>query len=138
MAETSDYSQVVDLLRAESEAIAKAASRLRAEEIDRVIALLADCKGKIVLLGVGKSGIIAQKIAATMISSGTAAVHLHPSDALHGGLGIVTADDVVLMLSNSGETNELIELLPFLKRREAPLVAILGRPKSTIGERADA
>ncbi|MDX6289282.1 MAG: arabinose-5-phosphate isomerase, partial [Blastocatellia bacterium] len=71
MAEKSDYSQVVDLLRAESEAIAKAASRLRVEEVDRVMALLTGCKGKIILLGVGKSGIIAQKIAATMISSGT-------------------------------------------------------------------
>src|SRR2546423_7764293 len=138
MNERSDYSQVVDLLRAESEAIAKAASRLRAEEIDRVIALLADCKGKIVLLGVGKSGIIAQKIAATMISSGTAAVHLHPSDALHGGLGIVTAEDVVLMLSNSGETDELLQLLPYLKRRKVPLVAIVGNLKSTIAQRADA
>ena len=105
MNERSDYLQVVDLLRAESAAIAKAASRLRAEEVDHVLALLTNCKGKIILLGVGKSGIIAQKIAATMISSGTAAVHLHPSDALHGGLGIVTSEDVVLMLSNSGETD---------------------------------
>ena len=137
-AERSDYSQVVDLLRAESEAIAKAASRLQAEEVDRVIAILTGCKGKIILLGVGKSGIIAQKIAATMISSGTAAVNLHPSDALHGGLGIVTADDVVLMLSNSGETDELLQLLPYLKRRGVPLVAIVGNLKSTIAQRADA
>jgi arabinose-5-phosphate isomerase len=138
MAEKSDYSQVVDLLRAESEAIAKAASRLRVEEVDRVMALLTGCKGKIILLGVGKSGIIAQKIAATMISSGTAAVHLHPSDALHGGLGIVTSEDVVLMLSNSGETDELLQLLPYLNRRQAPLVAIVGNLKSTIAQRADA
>src|SRR5712671_6527875 len=138
MADKSDYSQVVDLLRAESEAIAKAASRLRVEEVDRVMALLTGCKGKIILLGVGKSGIIAQKIAATMISSGTAAVHLHPSDALHGGLGIVTSDDVVLMLSNSGETDELLQLLPYLKRRNVPLVAIVGNLKSTIAQRADA
>jgi arabinose-5-phosphate isomerase len=138
MAERSDYSQVVDLLRAESEAIAKAASRLQAEEIDRVVAILTSCKGKIVLLGVGKSGIIAQKIAATMTSSGTAAVNLHPSDALHGGLGIVTSDDVVLMLSNSGETDELLELLPYLKHRNVPLVAIVGNLKSTIAQRADA
>ena len=138
MAEKSDYSQVVDLLRAESEAIAKAASRLRAEEVDRVIALLTGCQGKIILLGVGKSGIIAQKIAATMISSGTAAVHLHPSDALHGGLGIVTSEDVVLMLSNSGETDELLQLLPYLNRRQVPLVAIVGNLKSTIAQRADA
>lgn len=138
MAEKSDYSQVVDLLRAESEAIAKAASRLRAEEVDRVMALLTGCQGKIILLGVGKSGIIAQKIAATMISSGTAAVHLHPSDALHGGLGIVTSEDVVLMLSNSGETDELLQLLPYLNRRQVPLVAIVGKLKSTIAQRADA
>jgi arabinose-5-phosphate isomerase len=138
MTDSSDYSNVVELLRAESDAIAKAAERLDASHLARVLAIFKGCKGKVIVLGVGKSGIIAQKIAATMTSSGTAAIHLHPSDALHGGLGIVTADDVVLMLSNSGETNELIELLPFLKRREAPLVAILGRPKSTIGQRADA
>src|SRR5712671_5699766 len=138
MADKSDYSQVVDLLRAESEAIAKAASRLRVEEVDRVIGLLTGCQGKIILLGVGKSGIIAKKIAATMISSGTAAVHLHPSDALHGGLGIVNSDDVVLMLSNSGETDELLQLLPYLSRRGVPLVAIVGNLKSTIAQRADA
>ena len=138
MSERSDYSQVVELLRAESEAIAKAASRLQVDEVDRVIAILTGCKGKIILLGVGKSGIIAQKIAATMISSGTAAVNLNPSDALHGGLGIVTADDVVLMLSNSGETDELLQLLPYLKRRGVPLVAIVGNLKSTIAQRADA
>src|SRR5437588_3850230 len=138
MAETSDYSQVVDLLRAESEAIAKAASRLRAQEVDRVVAILTGCKGKIVLLGVGKSGIIAHKIAATMTSSGTAAVYLHPSDALHGGLGIVNPDDVVLMLSNSGETDELLQLLPYLKRRDVPLIAIVGKVKSSIAQRVDA
>src|SRR5437660_11821342 len=132
MVERSDYSQVVDLLRAESEAIAKAAARLRAEEIDRVVEILTNCKGKIVLLGVGKSGIIAQKIAATMTSSGTAALNLHPSDALHGGLGIVTPDDVVIMLSNSGETDELLQLLPFLKRREVPIIAIVAKLSSTI------
>src|SRR6059058_4302744 len=138
MAETSDYSQVVELLRAESEAIAKAASRLLAEEVDRVVAILTRCKGKIILLGVGKSGIIAHKIAATMTSSGTAAVYLHPSDALHGGLGIVNSDDVVLMLSNSGETDELLHLLPYLKRRDVPLIAIVGNLESSIAQRADA
>src|SRR5258707_3763786 len=138
MSERSDYSLVVNLLRVESEAIAKAAARLQAVEIDRVITILTECKGKIILLGVGKSGIIAQKIAATMISSGTAAVNLHPSDALHGGLGMVNSDDVVLMLSNSGETDELLQLLPYLSRRGVPLVAIVGNLKSTIAQRADA
>jgi arabinose-5-phosphate isomerase len=138
MSEQSSFSQVVELLQAEAAAIGKAAARLKAEEIDRVVGLLSDCKGKIVLLGVGKSGIIAQKIAATLTSSGTAAVYLHPSDALHGGLGIVTADDVVIMLSNSGETDELLQLLPYIKRREVPLIAIVGNLKSTIAQRADA
>jgi arabinose-5-phosphate isomerase len=138
MSENSEYSQVVELLRAESEAIAKAAARLSADDLDRVLSILTRCDGKIVLLGVGKSGIIAQKIAATMTSSGTAAIHLHPSDALHGGLGIVNSTDVVIMLSNSGETDELLELLPYLKRREVPLIAIVGNVKSTIAKRADA
>ena len=138
MTNSSDYSHVVELLRVESDAIAKAAARLEASQLERVLSIFKSCKGKVVVLGVGKSGIIAQKIAATMTSSGTAAIHLHPSDALHGGLGIVTADDVVLMLSNSGETNELIELLPFFKRRNVPLVAIVGNLNSTIGRRTDA
>lgn len=138
MSEQSSFSQVVELLKAEADAIGKVAARLQPDEIDRVVAILSDCKGKIVVLGVGKSGIIAQKIAATMTSSGTAAVYLHPSDALHGGLGIVTPDDVVIMLSNSGETDELLELLPYLKRRGVPLIAIVGNLKSTIALRADA
>src|SRR6266700_3735146 len=134
----SYFSQVVDLLRAEADAIGKTAARLRQEQVDRVIEILANCSGKVVVLGVGKSGIIAQKIAATMTSSGTAAIPLHPSDALHGGLGIVTSDDAVLMLSNSGETDELVELLPYLKRKEVPLIAIVGKLNSTIAQRADA
>src|SRR6266480_4169961 len=138
MPEKSDYTQVVDLLRAEAEAIGKAAARLQPGDIDRAIEILARCKGKVVLLGVGKSGIIAQKIAATMTSSGTAAIYLHPSDALHGGLGILTADDVVIMLSNSGETEELVQLLPYVKRRNVPLVAIVGNLKATLAIRADA
>jgi arabinose-5-phosphate isomerase len=138
MDKQTHFSQVVDLLRAEADAIGKTASRLQEDQVDRVIGILASCKAKVVLLGVGKSGIIAQKIAATMTSSGTAAVFLHPSDALHGGLGIVTSEDVVLMLSNSGETDELLQLLPYLKRRNVPLVAIVGKLKSTLARQADA
>ena len=138
MTEGSDHAQVVALLRAEAEAIGKAAARLLAEDIDRAIGILSGCKGKIVLLGVGKSGIIAQKIAATMASAGTAAIYLHPSDALHGGLGILTPDDVVLMLSNSGETDELRQLVPFAKRRGVPIVAIVGNVKASLALGADA
>ena len=138
MSEPGDHSYAVELLRIESDAIASAAARLPAAQLEHVLSILKGCKGKVVVLGVGKSGIIAQKIAATMTSSGTAAIHLHPSDALHGGLGIVTSDDAVLMLSNSGETDELVALLPFLKRRNVPLIAIVGKLNSTIAQRADA
>jgi arabinose-5-phosphate isomerase len=138
MAEESNYAEVVELLRVESDAIAKAAARMKADDVERALAILTNCKGKVILLGVGKSGIIAQKIAATMTSSGTASVYLHPSDALHGGLGIVSSEDAVIMLSNSGETDELLELLPYLKRRKVPLLAIVGNVKSTIAKRADA
>jgi len=132
------FSEVQDFLRLESSAIAQTADRLNFEQVDRVIHLLANCKGKVVLLGIGKSGIIAQKVAATMTSTGTAAVYLHPSDALHGGLGIVTSEDVVIVLSNSGETDEVIEMLPYLHHRRVPIIALLGNLNSTLAQRADA
>jgi arabinose-5-phosphate isomerase len=132
------FAEVVQLLHLESEAIARTASRLDASQIDAVIRLLSGCRGKVVVLGVGKSGIIAQKIAATMTSTGTAALHLHPSDALHGGLGIVNSEDVVMILSNSGETDELVEMLPYLKQRDVPIIAIVGNLRSTIAEKANA
>ena len=129
---------IQQLLRIESEAIAQTAIRLDATQVERVVELLAKCKGKLVILGVGKSGIIGQKIAATMTSAGTAALYLHPSDALHGGLGIVQQDDVVIVLSNSGETNEIVAMLPYLKNRGVPIVAIVGNLNSTLARRADA
>lgn len=138
MTEKNYCAEVQGVLRLESEAIAKTAGRLRPSEIDHVVELLAACKGKIVILGVGKSGIIAQKIAATMTSTGTAALYLHPSDALHGGIGIINADDAVMILSNSGETDEIIGMLPYLKRRQVPIVALVGNVDSTLARRADA
>lgn len=132
------FSEVVSLLRLEADAISQTASRLDQAQVERVMSLLADCKGKVVIVGVGKSGIIAQKIAATMTSTGTAALHLHPSDALHGGLGIVNPDDVVIVLSNSGETDEIVEMLPYLKHRLVPIIAMVGNLDSTLARRADA
>lgn len=129
---------MLDFLRAESRAIAETAARLNGDQVERIIDLLARCKGKVVLLGIGKSGIIAQKIAATLTSTGTAALYLHPSDALHGGLGIVNSDDVVIVLSNSGETDEIVAMLPYLKHREVPIVALVGNLNSTLAKRADA
>jgi arabinose-5-phosphate isomerase len=137
MTDNKYFSLVTDLLRLESEAIAQTALRLAEAEVERAIEILAVCRGKVVLLGVGKSGIIAQKIAATMTSTGTAAIYLHPSDALHGGLGIVASEDVVLALSNSGETDEVISMLPHLKHRGVPLIALVGNLNSTLARRAD-
>ena len=138
MTDKQNFAAVQGFLRLESEAIAQTATRLTQDEIERVVQLLAGCKGKIVILGIGKSGIIAQKIAATMTSTGTGALHLHPSDALHGGIGIINADDVVMILSNSGETDEIIEMLPYLKRRQVPIIALVGNLNSTLARRADA
>lgn len=138
MTDKNYFAEVQGFLRLESEAIAQTAGRLQRDEIERVVQLLAACKGKIVILGVGKSGIIAQKIAATMTSTGTGALYLHPSDALHGGIGIINADDAVMILSNSGETDEIIEMLPYLKRRQVPIIALVGNLNSTLARRADA
>ena len=129
---------IQQVLRIESDAIGQTATRLDGAQVDRVVDLLAKCHGKVVILGVGKSGIIGQKIAATMTSAGTAALYLHPSDALHGGLGIVQQDDVVIVLSNSGETDEICAMLPYLKNRGVPIVAVVGNLNSTLASRADA
>ena len=130
--------QVTDLLKLEAEAITSAARQLQPSQIEQAIQLLAHCRGKVVVSGVGKSGIVARKIAATMTSTGTLATYLHPGDALHGDLGIVTSDDVAILLSNSGETDEIVAMLPYLHHREVPIIAILGNLNSTLARRADA
>ncbi len=138
MSDSWRFGRVTDFLRIEAEAITQTAARLDSAEVLRAVALLERCAGKVVVMGVGKSGIVAEKIAATLGSTGCAAVYLHASDALHGGLGIVAAkDDVVIALSNSGETFELIEVLPFLKNRRVPVIAIVGNLQSTLARRAD-
>ncbi len=135
--EKSYFAQVVDLLQLEAEAIARTALRLERRPVEQAIELLVECLGKVVVVGVGKSGNIAQKIAATMTSAGTPALYLHPSDALHGGLGLVKAEDVLIVLSNSGETDEVIAMLPFLKQRNVPIIALVGNLRSTLARRAD-
>ena len=131
------YEQVLSLLRMEAEAISQTAARLGRTEVERAIGLLAACRGKVVLVGVGKSGNIAQKVAATLTSTGTMAVFLHPSDALHGGIGMVTGEDVAVVLSNSGETAEVVELLPYLQHRRTPIIAVTGNLSSTLAKRSD-
>jgi len=128
----------IELLKLEARAIHTAADRLQLDQLQTALRLLSECQGKVVLTGVGKSGIVAQKIAATLTSIGTVAICLHPCDALHGDLGIVTATDVAILLSNGGETDELIEMLPHLKYRQVPIIAIVGNLQSTLARQADA
>ena len=100
--------------------------------------ILLACSGRVVVLGMGKSGHIAGKLAATLASTGTPAFFVHPGEASHGDLGMMTADDVVIALSNSGETAEINQLLPVIKRRSLGLIALTGNPASTLARAADA
>ncbi|MWJ26852.1 KpsF/GutQ family sugar-phosphate isomerase [Halomonas sp. ZH2S] len=105
---------------------------------DQACQLILACTGRVVVTGMGKSGHIAGKIAATLASTGTPAFFVHPGEASHGDLGMITRGDVVLALSNSGETSEVTALLPLLKRMGAPLISMTGRPGSTLARHADA
>jgi arabinose-5-phosphate isomerase len=137
MAEQNHFTEFTRFLRLEAEAVAATAGRVARAEVERAVGLLASCEGKVVVVGVGKSGNVAQKIAATLTSTGTLAVYLHPSDALHGGLGIVAPSDIVIMISNSGETEEILSMLPFLKHRRSAIIAVVGNLRSTLAARAD-
>ena len=108
------------------------------ENFDKALDLLQQCKGRVIVTGMGKSGIIARKLAATLSSTGTSAVFLHAAEAVHGDLGVVQTDDVVIALSYSGETEELIRLLEAIRRIGARLIALTGNPQSTLGHAADA
>jgi arabinose-5-phosphate isomerase len=107
------------------------------EGFDRAVAAMKSTAGRVVVTGIGKSGIVGQKIAATLASTGTAAFFLHPSEAIHGDLGMILNGDVVLALSHSGETEEVVALIPHVKRRGATLVVLTGRRDSTLGNGAD-
>lgn len=131
------FEKVVELLRLEASAIEQAANRLEKTTVQKTIEILQNCAGKIIVTGVGKSGIIAQKIAQTLTSTGTVAVFVHPSDALHGSLGVVTTGDVLIALSNSGETDEILLLLPTLQWRKICIVSIVGEIDSTLARQSD-
>lgn len=124
------------VLNIEAEAVAALAARLD-EGFDRAVDLLVGCKGRVVVAGMGKSGIVCRKIAATLSSTGTPAYFLHPAEALHGDIGLLVAGDVVLVVSNSGETEELVRCLELMRRVGVPIVAFTGRPDSTLARYAD-
>lgn len=133
----TNHDRVSEILRIEADAISLAASNLDATSVDRAIQLLSDCTGKVIVTGVGKSGVIAEKIAQTMTSTGTITVFVHPTDALHGGLGVVAPDDVVIALSNSGETDEILAMVPTLKHRGVTIISIVGNVNSTLARQSD-
>ena len=124
------------VLETEASAILALVQRLDAR-FDRAVDLLRHCRGRVILTGMGKSGIICRKIAATLTSTGTPALFLHPAEAIHGDLGIIQSDDVVVALSYSGETGEILRLLETIRRLGAKLVAITGTPASTLAQAAD-
>ena len=125
-----------ETLQIEAEAVTALAGRLDERFADAVRCLLA-CTGRVVVTGMGKSGHIGRKLAATLASTGTPAMFVHPAEASHGDLGMITPADVVLGISNSGESDELSAILPLIKRMGVPLVAFTGRPDSTLARHAD-
>ncbi len=125
-----------DVFDIEANSILKLKDRLSKSFID-AINILYQSKGKVVVTGMGKSGLIGRKIASTLCSTGTPAVFLHPAESTHGDSGIITRDDVVIGISNSGETAELLNLLPLVKRFGVPLIGITGKIESTLAKRSD-
>jgi arabinose-5-phosphate isomerase len=123
------------VIRIETAAVAALADRIDINFAQACMKILA-CKGRTVVIGMGKSGHIGNKIAATLASTGTPAFFVHPGEASHGDLGMITKDDVVIALSNSGETDEVIALLPVIKRLSVPLIALTGKPDSTLAKSA--
>ena len=107
------------------------------EEFENSVRILADCRGRIVTTGMGKSGIICRKLAATLSSTGTPSLFMHPAEAIHGDLGMIARGDTVLMISNSGETSELLKLLTTIKRLGTPLISMLGNIESTLALHSD-
>jgi arabinose-5-phosphate isomerase len=123
------------VLALERDAIDRVAQQLD-ERFNQVVSILEQCHGRVILTGMGKSGLIARKIAATFSSTGTPAYFLHPGEGIHGDLGMMMPEDVVIAISNSGETPEILQVLPVVKHLGLPLVALTGNPSSTLARRA--
>jgi len=124
------------VLRIEAQAIQELIGRVDAS-FDKAVRMILDCRGRIVVTGMGKSGIICQKIAATLSSTGTPAFFMHPAEATHGDLGMIVKGDSVLAVSSSGETDELIRLLETIRRLGASLISMTGNPSSTLARQSD-
>jgi arabinose-5-phosphate isomerase len=124
------------VLRVEADAVAALIDRID-EQFEKAVEMVLKCKGRVVVTGMGKSGLIGKKIAATLASTGTPALFLHPAEGIHGDLGMVTRGDIVIALSNSGETEEVALMLPSLKRLGIKIIALTGNPESTLAKNSD-
>lgn len=128
--------QAKNVLAVEAAAIEALIPRI-GQDFSQAVDVILACTGRVIVTGMGKSGLVGRKIAATFASTGTPAFFLHPAEAIHGDLGMVTADDVVLALSHSGETSEVLSILPILRRIGARIIALSGRQTSTLAQNAD-
>lgn len=134
--ETSFIPVAVESLTLQSKALATVASYL-GSELDDAVKLILGCKGRVIITGMGKSGIVGKKIAATFASTGTPSFYVHPGEAIHGDLGMITPDDLVVMISYSGETEEIVKLVPSLKYFGNRIIGIVGGSDTTLGKQAD-
>src|SRR5258705_7185542 len=125
-----------EVLEIEAAAITGLIARLD-HNFQRAVDIILNSQGRVTVSGIGKSGHIARKIASTMASTGTPAYFVHPAEASHGDLGMVTREDVFIALSNSGESTELLAIVPLIKRRGAKLIALTGKPQSSLAQEAD-
>ncbi len=128
--------KALETLQIETDALQKLSARID-DEFEAAAHAILDCKGRVIVSGIGKSGHVGQKIAASLASTGTPSFFMHPAEAFHGDLGMVTQNDIVLAISNSGETNEMINILPVIRRIGAKIIALCGRRDSTLGKNAD-
>ena len=125
-----------EVIGIEADAVSKIAERID-KNFESAVQTIIQCTGRLIVLGMGKSGLISQKIAATMASTGTPSHFVHPGDATHGDLGMITNQDVALIISNSGETLELIQLVPSIKKKNIVIIGLIGRQESTLAKESD-
>jgi len=132
------FDTVLEELAKEASAISKVAEQLDKSAVEKAFDLLCECSGKVVLTGIGKAGIIARKISATLASTGTTSIFLHAAEGIHGDLGMIEPRDIVIAVSNSGNSQELISIIPFLKFNHVPIIALTGELNSQLAKNADA
>ena len=136
MSDTDNIKIGKNVIQIEAQAVLAMADRIN-EQFENAVNTIIGCRGRLIVLGIGKSGLISQKIASTMASTGTPSQFVHSGDAFHGDLGMITKDDVTLMISNSGETHELVQIIPAIKKKMVPIIGMIGKEGSTLYNSVD-